>query len=229
MAAIIKKIKINTLIVSDIHLGDKTTRSKELLEILAKYQCKRIILNGDILDGLNFEHLHKEHWQILSAFRKLSESTEVVWVHGNHDAASPLLSRILGLKVYNEYHWEEKGKKFLALHGHQFDRFLINNLLLSRLAFSAYYFLKIVNPQGNILNLFKKRNHYWQRNSRQVAKGALKYAKSKNADYVFCGHTHMTDRIEKNGIEYYNTGSWVEKPTAFVTVSDGQVSLNAID
>jgi predicted phosphodiesterase len=223
------KIKISTLIFSDIHLGDKTTRSKEILEVLAKYKCKRIILNGDILDGLNFEHLHPEHWKILTALRKLSEASEVVWIHGNHDGASQLLSRILGLKVYDEYLWTEKGKRFLALHGHQFDWFLINDLILSRIAFSFYYFLKIVNPKGNILSLFKKRNHYWQRNSRQVARGALKYAKSKDADFVFCGHTHMTDHKEKNGIVYFNTGSWVEKPTAYAMILEGQATLKIID
>lgn len=224
-----KKIKISTLIISDIHLGDKTTRSQEILDVLAKYQCHRIILNGDILDGLNFERLHVDHWKILTALRKLSDSCEVVWIHGNHDGASQLLSRILGLKVYDEYLWEEKGKRFLALHGHQFDRFLINDLFLSHVAFSLYYFLKIVNPRGNILSVFKKRNHYWQRNSRRVASGALRYAMDKDADYVFCGHTHMTGVVKKNGVEYFNTGSWVEKPTAYVVIKEGKVALEKID
>ena len=41
--------KIDTLIVSDIHLGLDLSRPKKMLEAIDKYKFKRLILNGDII------------------------------------------------------------------------------------------------------------------------------------------------------------------------------------
>ena len=43
------------------------------------------------------------------------------------------MSHLVGVKVYEEYEWEFDGRRHLAIHGHQFDRFAVNNLLLSSL------------------------------------------------------------------------------------------------
>jgi len=57
---------------------------------------------------------------------------EVVWVEGNHDLGlTDVMSHLVGVKVYQEYTWDYDGKKHLAVHGHQFDRFIVNNILLS--------------------------------------------------------------------------------------------------
>jgi len=98
-------IKASTLVISDIHLGDSTTRCQELFDVLSKYSYDRLILNGDILDGLRFTRFNTKHWKILSKLRKLSKKCDVIWVHGNHDAASHVLSKLLGLKVCNKYFW----------------------------------------------------------------------------------------------------------------------------
>ena len=116
------KISIDALIISDTHLGDGSTRCDEVLKVLDKYDFKTLILNGDILNGLSFKRLSSGHWNILSQFRKLSKNHQVVWIHGNHDASSDILSRLLGVAVRNKFVWEAGGKKFLAIHGHQFDR-----------------------------------------------------------------------------------------------------------
>ena len=42
------------------------------------------------------------------------------------------MSHLVGVRVYEEYIWNYGGKKHLAVHGHQFDRFIVNNLLLSQ-------------------------------------------------------------------------------------------------
>lgn len=224
-----RKTAIDTLIISDIHLGDRSTRSSEVLEVLNNYSYQRLILNGDILNGLQFKRLHAEHWDILSKLRKLSKGCEVVWVHGNHDAASDILSSLLGLKVLNRYVWSSADKKFLAIHGHQFDRFLHDNIIISRLAFFLYDWLKHSSPDGYIIRQIKKRNRTWKRNSVEVAKGALRLARSLKVDYVFCGHTHIINTAEERGIKYYNTGSWVDRPSAFITITGSEVKLIQVD
>src|SRR5258708_1624903 len=96
---------------------------------------RRLILLGDIFSDLNFRRLKKEHWQFLGYIRKLSNpkrGVEVVWVEGNHDLGlTDVMSHLVGVKVYQEYTWDYDGKKHLAVHGHQFDRFIVNNILLS--------------------------------------------------------------------------------------------------
>lgn len=216
------KIKIDTLIISDTHLGDKNVRCQEIFNLLKKYRFNKLILNGDIVDGLNFQRFHSEHWQILSFFRGLSKKCEVVWIHGNHDAAAKILSRLLGIKVYNKYIWESNGKKFLAIHGHQFDRFIHNNIIISYVAFAVYKFLKRIDKTEMLINFIKRRKT-WLRNSLGVEHGAIKFSRTLGVDVVFCGHTHQIRHSKKAGIEYFNTGSWVEKPSNYVVIKEGKI------
>lgn len=224
-----KKTTIDTLIISDIHLGDRLTRSSEVLKVLNNYSCKKLILNGDIINGLQFRRLHAEHWEILSKLRKLSKYCEVVWLHGNHDAAANILSRLLGITVRNKYVWHSANKRFLAIHGHQFDRFLNNNIIISHLAFFLYDWLKRLSPDGFFVRQIKERSQTWKRNSFEVARGALRLARSMAVDYVFCGHTHIINTAEEGGIKYYNTGSWVERPSGFITIAGDEVKFIQVD
>lgn len=223
------KQKIDTLIISDTHLGDTTTRSDEILDVLRKYDYQRLILNGDILNGLKFNRLNTKHWEVLSKLRKLSATCEVVWVHGNHDASSEVLSNLLGLKVYSYYQWKSNGLKFIAIHGHQFDLFLINNYILSQIAYKAYDFLKKFRLGRSIAHYLKDNNQTWKRNSRVVAKKAIQLARFKGVDFIFCGHTHKMMEKKKKNVIYINTASWNEKPSGFVTIKDKLVKLNKYD
>ena len=109
------------------------------------------------------------------------------------------------------------------------EGFLHDNIIISRLAFSFYDWLKHHYPEGYIIRQIKKRNRTWKRNSAEVAKGALRLARSLKADYVFCGHTHIINTAQAGGIKYYNTGSWVEKPSGLITITGAEVKLIQID
>jgi len=224
----LQKEKINTLILSDIHLGDQTVRHDEVLKVLKRYDAEKIILNGDILNGLKFQRLHSAHWKILSTLRQLSKTREVVWIHGNHDADVTIITNLLGIKSVNKHLWEMDGKKFLAIHGHQFDRFLNNNFIISQITFYIYSQLKRNAIGKFVLDYIKNNNQTWKRNSVGVAKGAMRLARLMNANHVFCGHTHQIHEQEKNKIKYFNTGSWTETPSAYVTMSKDGVVLRQI-
>ena len=223
------KEKIDTLIISDIHLGDESTRCNELMKLLDSYDFYRLILNGDILDGLKFKRLHTEHWDILSRFRELSKNVELVWVHGNHDAKSDILHRLLGINIYNKYIWESGGKKFMAIHGHQFDRFWNENFIISYMAYGFYSFVKWADKSQVLAHLIKKYSSTWQRSSLEVAKGALRLARLLKVGYVFCGHTHKIYQTEKKHVHYYNTGSWNEKPSGYIAIKDKTIELKQIE
>lgn len=223
------KIKVDTLIISDIHLGFRYSRVAKLTEVLERYRFKRLILNGDIFDDLNFNRLNSEHWDVLSLFRHLSKYSEVVWVIGNHDGRADILSRLLGVTVRNDYQWKVGRKKFLAIHGHQYDRFISDKPVVGNLAGNVFYFLKRFEGKNEaITRWISKHNRSWLRMSDEVAFGAIKYAKSKGADHIFCGHTHLARTLEIGGIKYYNSGCWVELPSHLITIKGSKVELKKI-
>src|ERR1700756_2145499 len=132
----------STLILSDLHLGAETSHAREATRVLKKTHFQRLILLGDIFADLNFARLTKDHWKFLSYIRKLSNpkrQVEVVWVEGNHDhGLTDVMSHLVGIKVYQEYVWEYGGLRHLAIHGHQFDRFVIKNVRMNYLATLFY-------------------------------------------------------------------------------------------
>ena len=116
---------LDTLILSDVHLGSEVSRAREATELLAGTNFRRLVLLGDIFSDLNFRRLTSDHWKFLSRIRKLSNpkrKVEVVWVEGNHDQGlSQIMSHLVGVPVYQRYVWEYQGKRHVAVHGHQFD------------------------------------------------------------------------------------------------------------
>lgn len=222
--------KIDTLILSDIHLGFGLSRPERLIEELEMYKFKRLILNGDIFHGLNFKRLNRHHWRILSKVRKLSTECEVVWINGNHDGAAYILSHLIGVKVLNKYVWKYGKKKYLAIHGHQFDRFLHKNVIISSIAIFLYNLVQKIDTENEIISRWiQKRSTSWLRLSDEVALKAIKYAKKKNVDVIFCGHTHIARQLELEGIKYYNSGCWTAVPSSYITIAKEEISILEAD
>lgn len=221
----------DTVILSDLHLGSEVSRAKAALRTLRAISFNRLILLGDIFCDLNFRRLKKEHWHFLSYIRKLSNPkrrVEVVWVEGNHDyGLSDLMSHLVGINVYQEYEWDFDGKRHLAIHGHQFDRFVINNQLLSNL-FTAFHLQmqKVSFGSKRIAGFLERFDTVWLRLSDKVAAGALAHARARDVERVFCGHTHEALRHERDGIEYFNSGSWTQANATYVTIDQEGVRIH---
>ena len=219
----------DTLILSDLHLSSEISRARDALRMLKQSSFRRLILLGDIFSDLNFGRLKKEHWQFLGYIRKLSNpkrQVEVVWVEGNHDRGlTEVMSHLVGVNVYQEYSWEYSGMRHLAIHGHQFDRFVINNLLLSRLGTLVH--IRLQKVQGKpFARLLDRLNTRWLRLSSKVSSGAVSHARFRQAGRVFCGHTHAPMHIEKDGIQYFNAGSWTDSRPTFVTIGEEGVHIH---
>lgn len=221
----------DTLILSDLHLGSEISRASDALALLRSLRFRRLILLGDMFHDLNFRRLKKEHWEFLSHIRKLSNpkrNVEVVWVEGNHDLGlSDLMSHLVGIPVYQQYLWEYRGEWRLAIHGHQFDRFTIDNLLISRLGQALFLWIQKIDFGQKTVSLYLDRlNTRWLRLSGKVAEGAFAYAAARGASHVFCGHTHLALKIERDGIRYYNSGSWIDgAQCTYITVGESGVAL----
>jgi UDP-2,3-diacylglucosamine pyrophosphatase LpxH len=221
----------DTLILSDLHLGSEISRAEQATRMLRENRFRRLILLGDIFSDLNFGRLTKPHWKFLGYIRKLSNpkrGVEVVWVEGNHDRGlSTVMSHLVGVKVYEEYVWEFEGRRHLAIHGHQFDRFVVNNLLLSHVGSFLHLQLQKLDFKGKAFSRFLDRlNARWLRLSTKVAAGALGHARLRGVDRVFCGHTHKARSCERDGVAYYNTGAWTDFPPTYVTINSEGVHIH---
>jgi UDP-2,3-diacylglucosamine pyrophosphatase LpxH len=213
----------DTIILSDLHLGSEVSHASEALRMLKSASFNRLILLGDIFCDLNFRRLKKEHWQFLGFIRKLSNpkrQIEVVWVEGNHDhGLSDVMSHLVGIRVYQQYVWDFCGKRHLAVHGHQFDRFLTRNRLLSAFLSALHLGLQKVSfGKRRMMGFLERFDTAWLRLSTKVARGALAHARSQGADRVFCGHTHEALSLEREGVEYYNSGSWTQDDPTYITI-----------
>jgi len=221
-SALIGERLVDTLVISDIHLGSEVSRAKDALEMLRQFSFSRLILNGDVFEDLNFKRLKKEDWKFLSYIRKLSNpkrGVEVVWVAGNHDGIAEILSHLLGIPVHEELSWEYEGEKYLAIHGHQFDKFLNENVMISTVACAIYKFFQLIDTENqDVSRWMKRRSKTWLRVSEKIANDAIDYARSKGAQYVFCGHTHQAMEYTSDGITYFNSGCWTDVPSQFITV-----------
>ena len=221
----------NTLILSDLHLGAETSHAREATSVLKGTRFQRLILLGDIFADLNFARLTKDHWKFLGYIRKLSNpkrNIEVVWVEGNHDhGLTNIMSHLVGVRVYQHYAWQYRGRRHIAIHGHQFDGFQVNNVRLSKLGTSLYLKLqKLDFKRKPIVRLIDRLNTRWLRMSSKVSTGALQYARQHNADRIFCGHTHQAVHVEESGIDYYNAGGWVDSRLTYLTVDEQEVRIH---
>lgn len=221
----------DTLILSDVHLGSECSRAGDATRLLKESRFRRLILLGDIFADLNFRRLTKEHWKFLGYIRKLSNpkrNVEVVWVEGNHDAGlTDVMSHLVGVKVYQEYIWEYGGLRHLAIHGHQFDRVVANNMQLNYLGTLLYLQLQRLDLKGKPVARFIDRlNTNWLRMSSKVASGALFHARLRRADRIFCGHTHAAMQEQRDGIHYYNAGGWVDAVPTYITIDESGVQIH---
>src|SRR6202044_1580305 len=224
----------NTLILSALHLGAKTSHAREATRLLKETHFQRLILLGDIFADLNFARLTKDHWKFLGYIRKLSNpkrNIEVVWVEGNHDhGLTNIMSHLVGVRVYQHYTWEYAGLRHIAIHGHQFDGFQVSRVRLSRWGTSLYLQLQKMDLKGKPLaRLIDRLNTRWLRMSPKVASGALSHARYHEAQRIFCGHTHEALHMERDGIDYYNSGGWVDSRLTYLTIDETGVKIHEYD
>jgi len=231
--------KIDTLIVSDIHLGSLVSRAKKLTELIEETDFKRLILLGDIFHDVRIDRLQKDHWDFLSSIKTISDDAarQVIWIRGNHDhALADNVSALFGVKWCDEYLWEFKGKRYLAIHGHRFVKVAVENKFVRRFTDPFYLFLQRIDKKNrHIVRLLNVAHSRGLMLPRQVALGAAEYARDLKVEYIFCGHTHKADEKvffadkendESVKVHYYNVGCWTTSPSTFAAVhGNGEVTL----
>lgn len=79
---------MDAISISDLHLGSDACQVKKLEVFLENIEnrTRKLILNGDVFDSLNFSKLKKHHWHILSKIRKYPRKwrQENFFLYGDH-------------------------------------------------------------------------------------------------------------------------------------------------
>jgi UDP-2,3-diacylglucosamine pyrophosphatase LpxH len=156
------------------------------------------------------------------------KNTKVFYLRGNHD---DFLDQILPLQIGNlsiqtDMIYESHGKKYFVTHGDVFDSITTNLRWIAYLGDMGYTFLLWLNRVVNHYR-FKRGMPYFSLSKyvKDKVKSAVAYvdqyetelakmARSKNCDGIICGHIHKAENRIIEGIEYLNSGDWVETLSA---------------
>lgn len=230
--------------LSDLHLGSKDCKATFLLDFLNKISTDTLYLVGDIVDMWAMSkqfHWPELHNQIMHKLMHMSKNgTRVVYLPGNHDAPLQSYKGMAFGEVEIEreiIHTMANGKRYLILHGDQFDGEVTLGRFESWLGDKGYTLLLILNRYYNAFRQWKTGD-YWSLAGyiKQHIRGAnvaierykkacCSHAKSKGLDGVICGHIHHPETSYVDGIHYINDGDWVENCSALTESTSGELEL----
>ena len=226
---------MNTIIISDIHLGSDVCQSKKLKEFFIQIEqniipADQIIINGDLFDSWDFRKLKGSHWKVLSYIRSLAKTKKIVWINGNHDGPAEIISHLIGVDFLEEYFFQSGDKKILALHGDIFDNFISKYPILTKLADCVYRKIQQIDKSFYLAKLAKKSSKTFLKCSEQIQQKAKNYALKKGVDVICCGHTHLPISDLSSNVKYFNSGCWTELPCTYIAICEGQIELkNFVD
>jgi UDP-2,3-diacylglucosamine pyrophosphatase LpxH len=237
-------IQVRTLFLSDLHLGFKHARVRELNEFLHGVQAERIVLVGDIVDALSLArraYWTAEHTQVVrTLLARQRAGARLIYIPGNHDASLAMCAQMLQgqFEVHREWvHRTARGERLLVLHGDQFDDNVSCPRWLTRLGDVLHGMTVLANHRLNNLRRAFGRP-YWsfaerlklsigtsKRYIENFEELAARHAARLGYEGVICGHIHRANLRRIDGILYANSGDWVESCTALTESERGELAL----
>jgi UDP-2,3-diacylglucosamine pyrophosphatase LpxH len=238
--------RVRAIFLSDLHLGTRACQAERLLEFLRAYESEYLFLVGDILDLWSM-HSRGVHWPaaqntvLQKILKRARHDTRVVFIPGNHDeAAREHAGTSFGnIRVLMDYvHTAADGRRYLVVHGDEFDQVTRYHRWIAVLGDSAYTLLVRLNAYLSWLRRTLGIAGYWSlagyaksKVKRAVSfvfdfeQAVARHARERGVDGVICGHIHAAAIREVHGITYVNCGDWVDSCTAIVEHSDGRMEL----
>jgi len=234
-----------TIWISDLHIGSTQCQADVLLDFLKRNESEKLYLVGDIID---FWALSKKvYWPsehntiIQKILRKARHGTKVLYIPGNHDE---------NIRDYDNYvfgeiivknsdvHITSNGKKFLIVHGDEYDTIARYHQWIAKLGSKGYDILLDINRCLRwVRRLLGIQSHFSlaafvKFKVKNVVQFISDYEESivntlkdGQFDGVICGHIHHAEIKDINGFLYVNTGDFVESCTAIVEHQDGGLEL----
>jgi UDP-2,3-diacylglucosamine pyrophosphatase LpxH len=235
-----------SIFISDTHLGTRGCRGDFLADFLRRTSAQNLFLVGDIIDGWRLRkswYWDEHHDDVLrQILRQARSGTKVTYIPGNHDEMFrswlPAGVDISGIRLCQEAeHVTADGKRFLIVHGDEFDSVVRYAKFLALLGDWAYTTALVINRWFNAVRR-RLGLPYWSLSAwlklqvKEAVKAIDRFeealaseARRRGFDGVVCGHIHHAEIREVDGIIYMNDGDWVESCTALVEHHDGRMEL----
>jgi UDP-2,3-diacylglucosamine pyrophosphatase LpxH len=230
--------------ISDIHLGTRSCKADFLLDFLHHSESEYLYLVGDIVDGWRLRkswYWAQSHNDVVQKLlRKARKGTQIIYVPGNHDEClRDYVDHEFGGVAIREdaVHVTADGKRLLVVHGDQFDGVVRYAKWLAFIGDNAYTLALWLNVHFNRVRR-RLGYPYWSLSAflKSRVKNAVQFvgsfaaavaeeARRRDVDGVVCGHIHVAEIRDIDGITYCNDGDWVESCTALVEHFDGRLEI----
>lgn len=236
--------RFRTVFISDVHLGFRGCSADYLLDFLRSIETDTLYLVGDIIDVWALKRSFfwpQAHNDVVRAILgKAKRGTRVVYIPGNHDVMFREYDGMVfgNVEIRREaLHETADGRRFVVLHGDEFDSVIKASPLLETLGNHAYSFVLRLN---RCVNFFRRRFGfpYWSIAAylKHKVKNAVSYianfehaladeARRRGVDGMICGHIHRAQISKIGDVLYCNDGDWVESCTTLTEDFSGRLTL----
>jgi UDP-2,3-diacylglucosamine pyrophosphatase LpxH len=236
--------RYRTIFMSDLHLGTRGCQAELMLDFLRHHDADTIFLVGDIVDGWRLKsgwYWPQAHNDIIQKLlRKVRHGARMIFVPGNHDEFGRQFPGLTfgGIEIVGDtVHTTADGRRFLVMHGDEFDVVVRHAKWLAFFGDWAYETALFINTHFNRVRRLLGFG-YWSFSAwaKLKVKNAVNFigsferelageARRRGADGVICGHIHHAAIREIEGITYVNTGDFVESCSVVVEHFDGRLEI----
>ena len=229
--------------ISDVHLGTRGSQAEALLGFLKFFDCDTLYVVGDLIDiwamkrGVFWKQAHSD--VIQKILRKGRKGATIIYIPGNHDERiTDFAGTYANVHIQSRaIHTTQNGTRLLVVHGHELDTVVQNMGWLAHVGDIGYQLLLHLNTPVNFCRRLLGHGHwslsaYVKSSVKNVVnfigsfeESMVRFASDEGAQGIICGHIHTAAIRKIKGLDYYNTGDWVESRTALVEEMDGQLKL----
>ena len=187
----------NVIIISNVYIGHKNSKIKELSDFIESNPSHTLVLNGDIFDqralwkdkGKRYRYDHKEYVDKIRNLLK-ERKTEVYYLIGDHDYLAFLLipfSFLFGIKFRKRIQIH----KYLIEHGNWIKFYLkVRKIFNSKIEIYDDYF-----------------------------KNCLALGNFHKTDFIV-GHDHLPVKSGSGWRTVYNGGDWINHKSSYIFLND---------
>lgn len=240
-------IKVKSLFISDLHLGNPNCQVDKVLQVLRNYEFENLFIVGDFIDMTALKrkfYWHPDHSTVIQKVLRASrKGVKVIYVVGNHDfyirgVIEEQNIHFGEILICNEYIYQNLNKELIYItHGDCFDGFVRMHPFLYWFGDKSYEISISINKTYNWFRS-KFGYQYWSLSAylKTKVKNVIKFlaeykkvseekVKEMKCDSIMIGHTHSPEII--NG-KYYNTGDFCESCSYIIENLDGSMELKFV-
>lgn len=161
--------QVRSIFLSDIHLGTRACQATRLLEFLKEYSAENIFLLGDIVDLWAMNRgvvcwTPAQNTVVQKLLRRARHGDKIFFIPGNHDeamrehAGASFGDVVVAREIV---HIAADGRRYLLLHGDEFDQVTRHHRWVAILGDKSYNLLVGLNIYLSWLRRTFRRAGYW--------------------------------------------------------------------